>query len=184
MPWTFWEAAVQLEKDDTGQAGPAMPEEAAAELRALQLVASQDPNDQPEPPDPSAPAPVMPPPLGEELAAMLSMVSKMVAPALPSVAAIYTDEACGAVGMAVAGVCDKYGWLQGGVGGEYGPEIMCLIVVGPIAFATYGAVQKDVAAIQATKRPSGDRTIKVTEPPAGAQRPPGADTVTVGAPIA
>jgi len=173
---------VQLEKDDETSTGPALPAEAAAELRALELAASNDPNDQPEPADPNAPVPVLPPPLGEELAAMLLMMSKVAAPAFPSLGAIYTEETCGAVGMAVAGVCDKYGWLQGGVGGEYGPELMCLCVVGPIAFATYGAVQGDIAARKAKERPQGDpaKPGKVTPPP-GAYGAPGSDTVTIGA---
>lgn len=171
--------------DELKDAGPALPSEAASELRALELAASQDPNDQPPPPDPNAPPPVVLPALNEELAGMLLMMSKVIAPAFPSVAAIYTDEVCGSVGMAVAGVCDKYGWLQGGVGGEYGPELMCLCVVGPIAFATYGAVQGDIAARKAKERPKGPDGQPAKEtPPAGAYRPPGSDTVSFGAPVA
>jgi hypothetical protein len=165
-------------KDDA----PAMPDEAQAELRALQAAADADPN---ELPDPNAPEPVAPPPpLDAELSAMLLMMSKVLAPAFPSIATIYTEESCGAVGAAVAGVCEKYGWLQGGVGGEYGPELMCLVVVGPIAFATYGAVQGDIAARRPKSGPPDDpdKRVRVQAPP-GALRPPGADTVTVGAPI-
>lgn len=174
---------VDTEKQDTG---PVLPSEAQAELRALELAAAEDPNDQPPPPDPNAPPPPpAPPPLDAELAGLLLMMSKVVAPAFPSVAAIYTEETCGAVGMAVAGVCDKYGWLQGGVGGEYGPELMCLCVVGPIAFATYGAVQGDIAARRAKERPKDAQGQPVKEsPPAGAYRAPGSDTVTIGAPVA
>jgi len=158
---------------------PALSSEAAADWGALEQLAAADPNVQP---DPNAPEPPPPPaPLGEELAGMLFMMSKVLAPAFPSLATIYTEEACGAVGGAVAGVCDKYGWLQGGVGGEYGPELMCLCVVGPIAFATYGAVQGDIAARKEKERPKGEQ---LTKTPQGAYRAPGADTVTIGAPIA
>jgi hypothetical protein len=171
---------VDEQQPDTGAAFSA---EAAADLRALERMADADPNELPDP-DAPPPAPV-PPPLDQELAGMLMMLSKVVAPAFPSIAAIYTDEACGAAGAAVAGVCDKYGWLQGGIGGEYGPELMCLFVVGPLAFATYGAVQGDIEARRAKQRPvdANGQPAKI-EPVAGAYRAPGADTVTVGAPIA
>lgn len=162
--------------------GPALPDEAVAELRVLQAAADDDPN---ELPDPNAPAPVaLPPPLDAELSGMLLMLSKVLSPAFPSIATIYTEESCRMVGEAVAGVCEKYGWLQGGVGGEYGPELMCLVVVGPIAFATYGAVQGDIAARRPQKGAQDDpgKQVKVQAPP-GTLRPPGADTVTVGAPI-
>lgn len=163
--------------------GPDMPDEAQAELRALQAAADADPN---ELPDPDAPAPVAPPPpLDVELSGMLLMLSKVLSPAFPSIATIYTEESCRLVGEAVAGVCEKYGWLQGGVGGEYGPEIMCLVVVGPIAFATYGAVQGDIAARRPQKGAPGDpdKQVRVQAPP-GTLRAPGADTVTVGVPVA
>lgn len=173
---------MQVEKEQT-DIGQEISGEAAADLRALQRMADEDPN---ELPDPDAPPPApLPPPLDQELAGMLLMLSKVVAPAFPSIAAIYTEEACGAAGAAVAGVCDKYGWLQGGVGGEYGPELMCLFVVGPLAFATYGAVQGDIEARRPKQRaPGADGQPTKIEPVAGAYRAPGADTVTVGAPIA
>lgn len=173
---------MQVENEQT-DIGREISGEAAADLRALQRMADEDPN---ELPDPDAPPPApLPPPLDQELAGMLLMLSKVVAPAFPSIAAIYTEEACGAAGAAVAGVCDKYGWLQGGVGGEYGPELMCLFVVGPLAFATYGAVQGDIEARRTKQRaPGADGQPTKIEPVAGAYRAPGADTVTVGAPIA
>lgn len=163
---------------DTDTDGPEMSGEAAADWRALEQMAEGDPN---AVPDPDAPPPPPPPPaLDTELAGMLLMLSKIAAPAFPSVAALYTEETCGAVGASVAAVCDKYGWLQGGIGGEYGPELMCLCVVGPLAFATYSAAQTD---IEARRPKEGPKSLKTGEPdPApGSPRAPGADTVTIGA---
>ena len=85
-------------------------------------------------------------PLAEELAGLLMMLSGMASPLFPSLGKIYTPETCAAVGGAIAPVCDKYGWLQNGMGGEWGPEIMCVAVVGPIGYATVLAVKNDIAA--------------------------------------
>jgi len=162
--------------------GPVMGDEAAADLRALQLAADNDPNQLPDPNEP--PPPPAPPPLDAEIAGMVLMLSKVLAPAFPSIAAIYTEEACNTLGLAVAPVCEKYGWMQGGIGGEYGPEIMCLCVAGPMAFATYAAVQNDIAERRAKERADkGGNEPKALQPAPGVLRVPGSDTVTFGAPI-
>ncbi|KQQ97426.1 hypothetical protein [Massilia sp. Leaf139] len=173
-----------MQHDEQGpDTGPSLSAEAAADLRALERQAEDDPNALPDPDAP--PPPPLPPPLDQELAGMLLMLSKVVAPAFPSIAAIYTEESCGAAGAAVAGVCDKYGWLQGGVGGEYGPELMCLFVVGPLAFATYGAVKGDIEARKPKQAQVGaDGRQAKPEAVPGAYAAPGADTVTIGAPVA
>jgi len=162
--------------------GPALSGEAAADLRALQLAADADPNELPDPNEPPPPPP--PPPLDKEIAGLVLMLSKMLTPAFPSIGRIYTDEVCDSVGAAVAPVCDKYGWMQDGVGGEYGPEIMCVCVVGPLAFATYTAVQNDLAERRAKDRTKGEPgQLERPQPAPGALRTPGSDTVTVGAVI-
>lgn len=167
--------------DDDLSKGSGEPEEMAAELRMLEAMVAED--DGAALPAANEPVEPMRPPLDAEIAGLLLMLSKVAAPMFPSLSLIYTEEACQTVGAAVAPVCDKYGWLQDGVGGEYGPEIMCVCVVGPMAFATYTAVQNDIAARKAEEKPKGDgQPVKQTPVP-GALRAPGSDTVTFGAPV-
>jgi hypothetical protein len=169
-----------MQLDDHDAPDDVLSGEAATDLRALSAMADADPNVLP---DPDAPVEPIRPPLSDEIAGALLMLSKMAAPMFPSLGLIYTPEACQAVGAAVQPVCEKYGWLQDGIGGEYGPEIMCVCVVGPMAFATYAAVKNDNAARQAKaeRKPDGQPAKEV--PPPGTLRAPGSDTVTFGAPV-
>lgn len=123
-------------------------------------------------------------PLHEEVGGLLKMMAAMVKPALPSVSAIYTDEVCGAVGNAVAPVCQKYGWLQGGIGGQYSAEILCLAVVGPLAWATVQAAKSDLAAGRA-KQIESKPTNEIAAPKTDDGKPvePGAATVQIGAAV-
>jgi hypothetical protein len=84
--------------------------------------------------------------LQQEIAGLLIVASKVVAPVMPRVAAIYSTETCEAVGAAVAPVCVKRGWLQGGLTHGWGEEISAAIVLVPLSIATYHAGQADVAA--------------------------------------
>ncbi len=164
--------------------------EMAADLKALMRAAGDDPAAQPDPEEVAAE--LAKPAMNVEISGALKLLSKLAAPIFPTVAAVYSDEACDAVGAAVAPVCEKHGWLQGGMMGEWGPEIMCLVVVGPMAFATYTAVQTDLAALAEKKRAKGERTGQVPDPqlaPAkptlvpGVMRVPGSDTVSFGLPV-
>jgi len=162
--------------------------EEAADLRALERAAAADPAGEPGDVPEGQDGPIAPP-LSQELAGMLLMLSKVVAPILPSVAAIYTEEACEAIGAAVAPVCEKHGWLQNGVGGQWGEEIMCLVVVGPMAYATYVAANNDIQAVRERKRAEAIKRGEViladdpAKAPPGALRMPGSDTVTFGAAV-
>ncbi len=121
--------------------------------------------------------------LGKEIAGALLVVSKMIGPMFPSVAAIYSEEMCLAVGGSMVPVCEKYGWLQGGIGGKYGPEIACLAVVGPLAWMTVEAAKADIAA----RRPAKPENLGLdfeAAPVQGAAAAPGQKTVTFGAPVA
>lgn len=174
--------------DDVGPADEAGAD-AAADLRELEMMAAGDPQAQPLPGAAEA-APVVT--LDKEIAGALMMISAMVAPFLPTVAKVYSKEACEAVGAAVAPVCEKHGWLSGGVGGEYGEELMCLVVIGPMAFATYHAASGDIAALKEKNRAEDERNGKVgaveavagpTSARPGALAVPGSDTVSFGAPV-
>lgn len=172
--------------DDGAQPG----DELAADLRELQSMASLDPGAQPLPGEPEA-APRAT--LDQEIAGALMLIAGVIKPFLPTVAKIYSEETCAAVGAAVAPVCEKHGWLSGGVGGEYGEELMCLVVVGPMAYATYVAASGDLARLKEKGQDKDERNGKVKpvavgeaqpEPKPGALRVPGSDTVSFGVPLA
>jgi hypothetical protein len=96
-------------------------------------------------------APEGPPPvdLAAEIGAIVTMVTSMLSPVFPSLRAIYTPEAVGAASGAVAAVCNKHGWMQGGMMGEWGEEIACAAVCLPLALATYRGISSDIAAREA-----------------------------------
>jgi hypothetical protein len=171
---------------DEGQG--ATSSEQAADFAALQRMAAEGeavPGAEVQAGE-AAPAPAGPP-LSEEISGVLKLVAGMIKPALPTVAEIYTPEVCDSVGGAVGAVCDKHGWLQGGISGKYGEEIMCLAVVGPIAYATVEAAKSDIAARKAAAKPAlqgtetGAAMLEVGE----AVKPSeiGQKTVTFGAPV-
>jgi len=167
---------------DTGvDDAPVIEADEANDFAALTRMAGDDPNAQPGEGQGEA-APSLG--LDKEIAGALQMLVGVVGPLFPSLKAIYTEETCGAVGAAVAPVCEKHGWLSGGIGGEYGEELMCLIVVGPLGYATYTAVQNDIEERrQKSKAQDGKAPNIASKAPAGALATPGSDTVTFGAPI-
>lgn len=118
------------------------------------------------------------PGLANELEGAISMAVGIMGPLFPTVVGIYTPEVTKAVSGSVAAVCEKHGWLQDGLMGRYGEEIACMAVVGPVAFATYKAVQTDIAARQPAQPASVPGEINLSAPvPVDA---PGAKTVSVG----
>lgn len=156
----------------------AMNPEQAADFAALAAAA----NDAPAAPgaavEQAAPEP-MAAPLNEEIAGLLQALSAVAAPMFPSLADIYTPQQCASIGAALAPVCHKHGWLQDGVGGKWGEEIMALAVVGPVAFQTYAAIRHDIDAKQAQQgQKSG--AGGVLPAPAGESLPDSGKTVTVG----
>jgi len=88
-----------------------------------------------------------------ELAGVLGALVGVFSPAFPSLASIYTEQSIGAASNAVAAVCVKRGWLSGGIMGEYGEEVMALIVCGPLAVATWKGVKGDMAKMHAAPVP-------------------------------
>lgn len=124
-------------------------------------------------------------PLAGQISGMLEMLVNMAGPAFPSLAAIYTQEVIDNVGAALQPVCDKHGWLQDGIGGKYGEEIMALVVVGPLAYATYAGMKSDIQA-RAPKKRTESVAGPLGAPQMAAPIPddvPGSNTVTVGAVI-
>lgn len=151
--------------------------EQAADLAALTAQAADVP---------AAPgAPVEPEPEPRDLAAEIEGLTLaavgILAPMFPSLPAIYTKTATAAAAAAVANVCNKHGWMQGGVLGRYGEEIACLAVVGPLAFATYNGIRGDLAARAPAQEPQRLEFPAVAEQPTG-EAPPASKVVTFGAP--
>lgn len=154
--------------------------EQAADLAALRAAATPEAQ-------PGALVEVEPagPDLGTEIAGAVTMAVALLGPIYPSLKEIYTPETTQAAAGAVAAVCNKHGWLQGGMMGEYGEEITCLLIVGPLALATYKGVQADNAERAKTEPATepGD-LLDVAAPPAPAApatgAPVGQKTVTFG----
>lgn len=159
---------------------PAMPAEQAAELAALEAAAGdglQQPGQEADTPAPAVD-------LATELRALVQMFVGMVAPVFPSLPAIYTPEATEAAAVAVAGVCNKHGWLQGGVMGDYAEEIAAAAILAPIGLATYQGVRADIAAMKKTQqRPDTGPAPAIGAAEVGEGGAVNQKTVVFGAPI-
>lgn len=135
------------EATPAGPIEPTAPADAgqAADLAALTRQAAEiDATGSPGEPvsqEPAAPAID----LAAELSGLVGAIVPMLAPAFPRVAAIYTDETTARAAGAVAAVCNKRGWLQGGVMGEWAEEITAAAILIPLAVATVTAAKQDNA---------------------------------------
>lgn len=95
--------------------------------------------------------------VAEEIAFLLGTLSKLAAPVLPSVSALYTPEACAAIGAELEPVCLKRGWLHGAAMAEWGPEVRALACVVPLAIATVAAARADIEKLKAAKAGQGEQ---------------------------
>ena len=98
---------------------------AAFEFEAEQAASAPLPGE-PEPIDPAA-----------ELRELLELARDWVAPMLPYVPHIYTDEVLVELSAKTVPVLDKWGVSLSGVGDFLGPEIKLAALVIPLAFVTY-----------------------------------------------
>lgn len=162
---------------DKPAAPPQMSAEQAADLAALQAAADN------EAPLPGAPEPVAVPNLAEELEGLTLGVVAILKPVFPSLSEIYTPDATKLAAGGVAAVCNKHGWMQGGMMGKWGEEIACAIVVGPLLVATVKGVRGDLAKMEAAK----PKAIETTSGPDLSAKAPtqqvGQKTVTFGAAV-
>lgn len=133
----------QIERDIDAGNGNTPSDEQAADLAALEAAAGgqAQPAGQVATVQPEQQGPT----LQEEIAGLMGMVVAVLSPMLPSLRTIYTPEAINAASGAVGALCEKRGWLGGGLMGKYGEEIACVAVVGPLAYATYQGVRADLA---------------------------------------
>lgn len=153
-----------------------LPDEQGAELAALMQQAEGGT------PAPGGAVQEAAPPAGPELAdeiqGTILMVAEILKPALPNVAALYQPDVAEAVGAAVAALCKKHGWLQDGLMGEWREEIACLMICGPLAWATYGAAKDDMAALRARKIKAEPAHQVATQPPPAPETQTGTQTQT------
>lgn len=163
------------ETQEVERAIEAQSSEQAADFAALQAMAGPEPGAEVEAQEQQAPQVD----LAKEIAGLVQAAVGMLAPMFPSLPGIYTPEATQAASMAVAGVCNKHGWMQGGMMGRYGEEIACVMIVGPLAFATYQGVKSDIADRQPVERIGGP-DLSAPVPVAG---PAPSKAVTFGAPV-
>jgi len=128
---------------------PTASAEQAADLAALEAAAAgqAQPGGQVANVEPEKQGPT----IQEEIAGLMGVAVAVLSPMLPSLKTIYTLEAIGAASGALGALCEKHGWLGGGLMGKYGEEIACLAVVGPLAYATYNGVRADLAAMEKSK---------------------------------
>ncbi len=99
-----------------------------------------------------------------ELAGALQTAARILAPLLPSVAAIYAPEVCADVGAQLAPVCVKRGWLSDGLYSKWGPEIQAAACLVPLAVATYAAALVDVERLRAAQKPAKGGDAKPAAP--------------------
>jgi hypothetical protein len=104
--------------------------------------------------DPATSSPAAPAasPLAAELKMFASGILNMVFPAFPSLRGIYTEPVIDGLCNSGAAVCDKRGWLQNGIGGEYAEEIAFVLMAIPLGLATNAAVRHDIAVLKAMQQ--------------------------------
>lgn len=164
------------DKQEVEKAIEAQSSEQAADFAALQAAVGTEPGTEIEGQEQQAQGVD----LAQEIAGLVQAAVGMLAPAFPSLPGIYTPEATQAASMAVAGVCNKHGWLQGGMMGRYGEELACALIVGPLAIATFKGVKADIAARQPVER-VGELDLSAPSP---SSAPAASKVVTFGAPVA
>jgi hypothetical protein len=149
--------------------------EQAADFAALQAAANEGGGAPGAPAEPVAHVPD----LGQEIAGLMKVAVATLSPMFPSLKRTYTPEVTEAAAGAIAAVCNKHGWMQGGMFGEYGEEIACLAIVGPLAFSTYQGITGDLAEAKARdKKPE-----QIAGPSAPLAVGTGGKTVTFGDPV-
>lgn len=165
---------------DTKTEAPSMSAEQTADLAALQASAAG------APPVPGT-EPISEPPrpdLAQEITGLVTVAVTVLEPMFPSLKATYTQEVTQAAAQAIAGVCNKRGWMQGGMMGEWGEEIACAAIVGPLAFSTWQGIRADLEARAKAAKKTEAITVQ-SGPDLSAPAPTqqaGSNTVSFGTP--
>lgn len=136
-------------------------------VETLDKIAAEDRADVPADVAPGATgAPGEPVPAGptlaQEIEGLVTLAVKVLAPAFPSLPGIYTQDVTGAASGAVAALCEKHGWLSGGLAGKYGEELAVAVIVGPLAVQTWVSCKADMEARRAA-RPAPEKEVRQVE---------------------
>jgi len=160
--------------------------EQAADLARLQATADDQPLLPGQEPPPLPVDPVAA--LADEIAGIVLSVTAVLSPALPSLKRIYTPETTKAAGVALAAVCNKHGWLSGGLMGDYAEEVSAAFILLPLAVTTYQGVKGDVENLKEKAEPkkvqAAPSQSEVIAGPAIVPDMPSGESVTFGAPVA
>lgn len=84
----------------------------------------------------------------QELASIITIAAALIAPPLPTVAALYSPETCAALARATLPVMRKHGWSLPGLMSKWGEEFAAAVVIVPLVLASYKAGKADFAAME------------------------------------
>lgn len=143
---------------------PAASAEQAADFAALQAAANEASAGPPVAGE-NVPAVQNVLDLANELEGLIKVAVATLAPMFPSLRETYTPEVTTAAASAIAAVCNKHGWMQGGMFGEWGEEIACAAIVGPLALTTYQGISHDMAEAKARAKQAENGRISAPVPP-------------------
>lgn len=104
----------------------------------------------------------------QALTAALHIARGILSPAFskfPSLKAIYTDETLSAIAEATAPVLEKYGCSVSGLLERWAVELACASTVGAIGYASYIAIQDDIAAQKKSALPGENPPAEKIEAP-------------------
>ncbi len=149
----------------------AISSEQAADLAAIQSAI----NDQATAPVPGSPSEPPKAELAVEFSGIIRLAVATLSPAFPSLATIYTEPVTAAAAAAAAGVCNKHGWMQAGVGGKWAEEIAAAAILLPLGWQTYQGITSDLEKARAAK-PSEPVAIE-------ADQVSTSSTIAFGAPV-
>jgi len=121
--------------------------EQAADLAALQAAAAGSEEQGTQTAEPEA----LRLDLAQEITGLASVAVATMGPMFPSIKTIYTQQVIETAAQAVAAVCNKHGWMQGGMMGKWGEEIACAAIIGPLAWQTHQGIKADLAAREKEK---------------------------------
>lgn len=87
--------------------------------------------------------------LALEVSGLIQILLALLGPAFPSLKQIYPPEVVEQLSQAIAAVCVKRQWLEGGFMGDYAEEMTLALIVLPLGVQTYHAVRADLAVLKA-----------------------------------
>lgn len=118
------------------------PEARAALAEFDEMAAGEAPPPGPDGRPVEEPAPPPTVDLAAEFDGLAEVVVSVLAVQVPVMLEIWAPEKRRAAAAAAAAVCNKRGWLQGGIVGGMGEELALLLTLGPLVLASYKAIKE------------------------------------------